>query len=295
MLTPESFDRRAKPVGRNAKSFDRARDINPDFWPTADPQPHFVSQLSTCTPFSVECLIGACHLPQHRTHKYSIFIFAMDTNHTLMQQSRTAARHETKRRVRKGTRSCWECKRRKMKCTLDPVSTSAVCNGCRRRGSNCVSQEFLEDASPSTTASIAVDESTSPMSDGDGRRADDFPTPVSMSSNPPSSSVHVQQRCPQPSKLYKLRFATTPASPGGHESLSQYLHSSLPSQADMRKICYAHRHPSVPVLAHEILTLPYTTLHHNGFSTPESLLEAPAPSSHPVLLAKHMLQLAIFL
>ncbi|XXG95657.1 hypothetical protein Hte_001926 [Hypoxylon texense] len=218
------------------------------------------------------------------------------TNYTLMHHSRSASQHETKRRVRKGTRSCWECKRRKMKCTFDPLSASTVCNGCRRRGSKCVSQEFPEDASPSTTATIAVYESAFAMSDGDGRKTDELLTPVSMSPNL-SSSAHVQQQhFLEPSKLFKLQFATsTQVSQGDHETLSRYLHSSLPSQADVRRICYAHRHPSVPVLAHEILTLPYTALHQNGFSTPESLLEVPAPGSHPVLLAKHMLQLAIFL
>src|ERR1700742_4566356 len=51
---------------------------------------------------------------------------------------------ESKRRkVRKGTFSCWECKRRKMRCILDPPNT--VCNSCRRRASKCISQEFPED------------------------------------------------------------------------------------------------------------------------------------------------------
>ncbi|KAF2496440.1 hypothetical protein BU16DRAFT_437020, partial [Lophium mytilinum] len=47
-----------------------------------------------------------------------------------------------RRKVRKGTRSCWECKRRKMRCIFD---TEAICKGCRRRGSKCISQEFPED------------------------------------------------------------------------------------------------------------------------------------------------------
>ena len=49
-----------------------------------------------------------------------------------------------RRRLRKGTHSCWGCKRRKMKCTFDDPLTNAttICTGCRRRGSPCVSQEF---------------------------------------------------------------------------------------------------------------------------------------------------------
>ena len=61
-----------------------------------------------------------------------------------------------RRRLRKGTHSCWECKRRKMRCIFDPVVDansitntiiSPCCNGCRRRGTQCVSQEFPEDVS----------------------------------------------------------------------------------------------------------------------------------------------------
>lgn len=50
-----------------------------------------------------------------------------------------------RRKVRKGTHSCWECKRRKMKCRFDPRIASTSCNGCQRRGSPCISQEFPDD------------------------------------------------------------------------------------------------------------------------------------------------------
>jgi hypothetical protein len=44
-----------------------------------------------------------------------------------------------------------------------------------------------------------------------------------------------------------------------------------------------------------MLTVPYTTLQRDGLQTPESLLKRPGPVSHPVLIARHMLQVAIFL
>ena len=50
-----------------------------------------------------------------------------------------------RRKVRKGTHSCWECKRRKMKCVFESV-TDSICIGCRRRDSQCVSQEYPEVA-----------------------------------------------------------------------------------------------------------------------------------------------------
>jgi hypothetical protein len=51
-----------------------------------------------------------------------------------------------RRKVRKGTRSCWECKRRKIRCNFTSAA-DAVCIGCSRRGTHCVSQEYPEEAS----------------------------------------------------------------------------------------------------------------------------------------------------
>ena len=54
-----------------------------------------------------------------------------------------------RRKVRKGTRSCWECKRRKIRCIFSS-SEDAICVGCKRRRAPCVSQDMPEDLSPAT-------------------------------------------------------------------------------------------------------------------------------------------------
>jgi len=67
----------------------------------------------------------------------------------------TAEQPEPKRRkVRKGTQSCWECKRRKVRCTLSATSGENTCDGCERRGTVCISQEFPDElpAAPSATS-----------------------------------------------------------------------------------------------------------------------------------------------
>ncbi|KAH8881956.1 hypothetical protein GQ53DRAFT_464881 [Thozetella sp. PMI_491] len=51
-----------------------------------------------------------------------------------------------RRKTRKGTRSCWECKRRKVRC-IYANPNDAVCTGCARRCLKCVSQEFPEHRS----------------------------------------------------------------------------------------------------------------------------------------------------
>lgn len=58
-----------------------------------------------------------------------------------------AAKRRKVRKVRKGTHSCWECRRRKVKCIF-ASSEAAACITCDRRGTECVSQEDLEGADP---------------------------------------------------------------------------------------------------------------------------------------------------
>ncbi|EXK36871.1 hypothetical protein FOMG_07763 [Fusarium oxysporum f. sp. melonis 26406] len=62
-------------------------------------------------------------------------------------QPLTSAPARRRRKVRRGTSSCWECKRRKIRCTFTQGAT--VCISCRRHGSECVGQEF--QMSPATT------------------------------------------------------------------------------------------------------------------------------------------------
>ncbi|KAK2809847.1 hypothetical protein FQN50_003488 [Emmonsiellopsis sp. PD_5] len=200
-----------------------------------------------------------------------------------------------RRKVRKGTHSCWECKRRKMKCRFDPRIVSASCNGCRRRGSQCISQEFPEDLSY-VAMGIGSAQHSSDGTPFDGRTRATTPsqngraehrilTPVSINKEPSRYLTSYQ-----PSEQYGTG---TPASQRKYERLSRFLHESLPSREDTESICKATRHSSI--LSHELLTTPYTTLYQNGLKTPDSLLMIPEPNMHPVLIARHMLQLAIFL
>lgn len=48
-----------------------------------------------------------------------------------------------RRKIRRGTQSCWECKRRKTRCSFATPEDS-VCDGCRSRKVDCISQEFDE-------------------------------------------------------------------------------------------------------------------------------------------------------
>ncbi|KAL4937873.1 hypothetical protein BDV06DRAFT_215556 [Aspergillus oleicola] len=67
---------------------------------------------------------------------------------------------EKRRRVRKGTKNCWECKRRKVRCIFASAE-HAICSNCRRRGTSCISQELPEALTPSTRAAALEPQSLS--------------------------------------------------------------------------------------------------------------------------------------
>jgi len=48
-----------------------------------------------------------------------------------------------RKKMRKGTHSCWECRRRKIRCLFSNDNPS-VCTECFARGSRCVDQEHAE-------------------------------------------------------------------------------------------------------------------------------------------------------
>lgn len=59
-----------------------------------------------------------------------------------------------RKKMRKGTRSCIECRRRKIKCTFEPGRTS-ICNECFARGSTCIDQEHGDVSSFTTHSSTS--------------------------------------------------------------------------------------------------------------------------------------------
>ncbi|KAJ5745116.1 Zn2/Cys6 DNA-binding protein, partial [Penicillium odoratum] len=164
-----------------------------------------------------------------------------------------------RRKLRKGTFSCWECKRRKIRCILDPNRDSRICNGCRNRGTRYISQAFPgpEDVAPHGLArnscGSTVGDRYSPLS------RDDYsiPTPASLSTEPTHAFAFYQ---------------------ASNETATIYT---------------ASRHPAL--LSHEIMIMPYMALEKDGIRRTTALLEIPYMDAHPVLIAKYMLLLASLL
>ncbi|KAJ5917205.1 hypothetical protein N7466_010759 [Penicillium verhagenii] len=71
------------------------------------------------------------------------------------------------------------------------------------------------------------------------------------------------------------------------------MHESLPSREVIEMIYNARGKKAM--FFNEILNAPYAVLEQNGLKSPAILLEIPSPTSHPVLIARHMLYIATFL
>jgi hypothetical protein len=57
-----------------------------------------------------------------------------------------------RRKVRKGTRNCWECRRRKVRCIF--ASPEKInCDNCMRRGTTCISQDQHDTGTQLTSTS----------------------------------------------------------------------------------------------------------------------------------------------
>ncbi|KAJ9156020.1 C6 zinc finger domain-containing protein [Pleurostoma richardsiae] len=67
-----------------------------------------------------------------------------------MAEHYSAEQAAKRRKVRKGTHSCWECRRRKIRCQYASPD-DAICIGCTSKGTACRSQEFDDDSAPSPT------------------------------------------------------------------------------------------------------------------------------------------------
>ncbi|KAK4152462.1 hypothetical protein C8A00DRAFT_16213 [Chaetomidium leptoderma] len=209
-------------------------------------------------------------------------------------------RPRKKLKVRKGTRSCWECKRRKVRCTFARPADS-LCNGCRRRATPCISQEF-----PDAPALVGSSSKPAGVEDRLGRveelveqlleqLVNNPSTPYSPHKDPgPSDLQLLDSRLPRP--LFTLatvdvtRALQGPRVDSKYDDLSRRLSKAWPSQHNLDLLL------NVPVYNSELLL-------QKGGCTPDDscsaslreTLQLPPPGSHPILMARKLLLLGIFL
>ncbi|KAF2829512.1 hypothetical protein CC86DRAFT_380204 [Ophiobolus disseminans] len=207
----------------------------------------------------------------------------------LSHESRAEAK---RRKIRKGTRSCWECKRRKMKCVLDPLAgPDSNCQGCQRRGSPCVSQAFPWDVSQSSGAGAAAHIHGKQMdSDApDSNCSNGFATPASTTSDHSLRAGGTSEFSKTTHGGFTHTFTASEVW-SNSQMLSYYLHDSLPSLEETKWILEASKASSN--LALRSLMVPYSAFEGIDGETACGPMKIPGRTAHPVLIARHMLQLA---
>jgi hypothetical protein len=184
-----------------------------------------------------------------------------------------------RRKLRKGTHSCWACKRRKEKC-VPCADGSSICLGCRKRRTPCLAQDQPEETTdqflPATTTGIAANPRTAPATEVTAPPPPHAPIPAPAPMHIRPSYNHLSGRIPLMAEISKT------------------LHAALPSPEESEIIYRASSRHSA-MLNGSTLTMPYTCLDPKGPTSSGSLPAPASVDSHPVLIARHILSIVILL
>ncbi|KAL6818035.1 hypothetical protein GGI42DRAFT_309221 [Trichoderma sp. SZMC 28013] len=175
-----------------------------------------------------------------------------------------------RRKIRKGTQSCWECKRRKIRCTF-AAPTETVCDGCRSRRVKCISQEYYDDA-PLIS---------SPDKRGKGLDKTRNQADSSFGTRLPSTYGYMGREAFINSSI-------------DYDRISQELLAAWPSPRELETISNMKINNTFN-LFHGVTCMPYSTFMNNDLPSLQDVLQPPLPGSHPVLIARRLLMLGVFL
>ncbi|CAM1511837.1 Fc.00g093500.m01.CDS01 [Cosmosporella sp. VM-42] len=204
-------------------------------------------------------------------------------------------REPKRRRVRKGTQSCWECKRRKIRCTFAAPS-NAICDGCRRRGSSCVSQEFPDEPSSAKLedrlgrVEELLERLTRTANNNKGRSDspanDVLPHEITDSNN-------LQKSGPRSTSGASEAIELLSEEKSRYHDVSSLLAAAWPSKQDLDAIL------DLPASVSELLECATFTLYSSSSGqdepAPRNILQLPPRGSHPVLFARRLLLLGLYL
>ncbi|OJD15362.1 hypothetical protein AJ78_04367 [Emergomyces pasteurianus Ep9510] len=224
-----------------------------------------------------------------------------------------------KRKVRKGTQSCWECKRRKIRCTF-AAPTETICDGCRSRQTKCISQEFYQEKSfPSRpigrlsgveypVEKVVKKSDTDVLSmlhPGHVRQNESTESTVRVNAIV-GDALHLQRKtsvsrgdnCCTNSGLNPitkpgLKLQAESGLIGSFDEISRSLIAVWPDQHDLDLILSVL--VSVSASYHGVVCIPYSKFLLNEVSSPQRLLQLPPHGSHPVLIARRLLLLGSFI
>ncbi|KAF2438272.1 hypothetical protein P171DRAFT_437322 [Karstenula rhodostoma CBS 690.94] len=211
-----------------------------------------------------------------------------------------------RRKVRKGTQSCWDCRRRKVRCIFS-APTNSACDNCTRRKTPCVSQELSEPPSPlSLPGNVQLDLRLNRVEELIGQLSHphqscpsdlDGPSPhafgndsditASISSGQDPSQLRATYSFASVGRRHSRRTAD------GFRELNCEMIAAWPDQTELDLICAISVGLSSQL--HCGMCRPHPNL--SGGKTPSTadLLRLPPIEEHPVLFARKLLLLGTFL
>ncbi|KAH8646215.1 hypothetical protein BX600DRAFT_157812 [Xylariales sp. PMI_506] len=206
-----------------------------------------------------------------------------------------------RRKLRKGTRSCWECKRRKIRCVYSS-NTDKVCVHCRRRGATCVSQDLPESPRATRTSRVQIDERMVRVEDllqnltsklnQDAAKAE---VPEIPASDTASTVGGVDYLTPVSTECELGPHSVAGnRKKGGIEAISAALRAALPSRDDLQML-YDHGR-EVVICTHFMCSERYSSFIKDEFEHRLAALPLSFdPNIHPVKLARVMFTFALLL
>ncbi|KAI0858899.1 hypothetical protein F4860DRAFT_283174 [Xylaria cubensis] len=230
-----------------------------------------------------------------------------------------------RRKIRKGTRSCWECKRRKNKCTWS--GNEEKCDGCYHRRTRCITQEYPEEhvlhegrgASKTDNRlqrlEALVEELSRKVTSGNASRdrqllpddSDEPQPPASTSSGPIAAELSSEPSAANDLANPRLHTARSNISEDGAMRMTSALLPFLtePTYRTAGSLIHALVAAWPSKDQHDaILRSDAGSLHPalaatcSGFRTspsPKDLLQLPPPGTTPVAIARKLLVLGTYL
>ncbi|QKX61050.1 uncharacterized protein TRUGW13939_08196 [Talaromyces rugulosus] len=207
---------------------------------------------------------------------------------------------ETKsKKLRKGTQSCWECKRRKMRCAFASPSDT-ICVACERRGTLCVSQEVAEKEPPvGGGGGQPIEEKLS--------RIGELLEQCTRMFARGGGAVEHNGQCPSPKSLVRpalvssytpldLRGDSLRLAPSSQLEVERALASAWPEKIDVDSIIQLKVHPFQVIRAINCARDFQPSYQDQTISVaPGKALQLPPEGTHPVIVARKLLTLALFL
>ncbi|RAH76901.1 hypothetical protein BO86DRAFT_324508, partial [Aspergillus japonicus CBS 114.51] len=233
-------------------------------------------------------------------YRLSIIIMSSTPSSSSSPSSSTLyAPNHKRRKIRKGTFSCWECKHRKRRCIFEPVSNPS-CVYCDSRGLQCISQAFA-DPSSNTNYEQVEDRIQHIESLVDHLLRQRKNAPPTISSSRPAAAKVSRDKPPllRQHGLDAEAASFAVINPNGvwhtpTRSLGSFLISYIPPPSTAVMILTKGKFFYFPftLVQSPRVSRPQATI-DAATAKPDAALELPSSSTPPVDLARKLVQLAL--